>query len=178
MQNFLYKELTQTDLHVKSLIKFNRFQETTKTWVNHDGELRLEDTHFVDEWDAKKKAQVIESLQQCISNGGIVVGAYQENTLIGFANFKNHSFGSNNQYLELSYIHVSNEIRHAGIGRRMFTICCDKARARGCKKLYISAHPAQATQAFYNAMGCGSAQEINQEIFKQEPLDIQLEYIL
>ncbi|MCD4753571.1 MAG: GNAT family N-acetyltransferase [Anaerolineaceae bacterium] len=173
-----YKELTLTDLHPEALHKFNRFQETTKTWVNHDGELRLEDTLFIDEWDTKKKEQVIESLRHCICNGGVAIGAYQENALIGFANVENQFFGSNNQYLELPYIHVSNGIRLSGIGRTMFAVCCEKARAMGAKKLYISTHPAQATQAFYSAMGCIPTQETNQEIFNREPLDLQLEYLL
>lgn len=178
MSETTYKELTQADLHSEALQKFNRFQETTKTWVNHDGVLRLEDTCFVDEWDAKKKAQVIESLQHCICTGGVVFGAYQENALIGLANIENKFFGSNNQYLELHYIHVSNGIRHTGIGRRMFAMCCEKATTKGARKLYISAHSAQETQSFYIAMGCVLAQEINQEILKQEPLDIQLAFVL
>ena len=170
-----YKELNLKDLHPEALTKFNRFQDTTKTWVNRNGKLRLEDTSFIEEWDTKKNTHVIESLKRCIQMGGFVVGAYHTDTLVGFANIENKFFGSNNQYLELPYIHVTNEIRHSGIGRSMFAICCQKARAKGAKKLYIGSHPAQTTQAFYSAMGCVLAQEINQEIYKREPLVFHLE---
>jgi hypothetical protein len=55
---------------------------------------------------------------------------------------------------------------------------CDDARARGVKKLYISAHSSQETQAFYRAMGCVEALEYNQRLSAEEPCDCQLEFAL
>ena len=46
---------------------------------------------------------------------------------------------------------------------------------RGAKKLYISAHSAVETQAFYRAMGCVEAQEYNQKHVEAEPYDCQME---
>ena len=173
-----YRELTCADLHPNALDHFNRFQETTKTWVEHQGQLVLEDTHFIDDWDAEKKGQVIDALRHCLSTGGVVVGAYRGENLIGFANIEGKLFGSQNQYLELAYIHVSNGIRKAGIGRSLFDLICEKAKKKAAKKLYIGAHSSQESQAFYRSLGCVLAVEINQEIFRREPLDIQLEYSL
>ncbi len=41
--------------------------------------------------------------------------------------------------------------------------------------LYISAHSAVETQAFYKKMGCTEAQQYRQEHVEQEPYDCQLE---
>ena len=43
------------------------------------------------------------------------------------------------------------------------------------KKLYISAHSAVESQAFYKAMGCVEAEEYNAEHVEKEPYDCQLE---
>lgn len=48
----------------------------------------------------------------------------------------------------------------------------------GAEKLYISAHSAVETQAFYNAMGCAEALEYSKFHTQKEPFDCQLECIL
>ena len=52
------------------------------------------------------------------------------------------------------------------------------ARERGAEKLYISAHSAVETQAFYRAMGCVEAEEYQPAHVEQEPYDCQLECAL
>lgn len=46
------------------------------------------------------------------------------------------------------------------------------------KKLYLSAHSAVETQAFYAAMGCVEAREYNEAHVASEPFDCQMEYAL
>ena len=112
------------------------------------------------------------------SKGGFVAGAIVGGTLVGFANVENTPLGSRKQYLELRYIHVSREYRGQGLGRQLFRLCCEGARQRRAEKLYIGAHPAVETQAFYAALGCVLAEEVVPEILALEPRDLQLEYIL
>ena len=45
-------------------------------------------------------------------------------------------------------------------------------------KLYISAHSAVESQAFYKALGCVEAQVYNKEHVEKEPYDCQMECIL
>lgn len=47
-------------------------------------------------------------------------GAFVDQILIGFANVEGELFGIDQKYLELSYIHVSNEFRNSGIGKKLF----------------------------------------------------------
>ena len=83
--------------------------------------------------------------------------------------------GRNGDYRDLSSLHVSQELRGQGIGRRLFALAREFAREQGALKLYISAHSAVETQAFYRAMGCTEAQEYDPEHVEREPCDCQLE---
>jgi N-acetylglutamate synthase-like GNAT family acetyltransferase len=171
-------KLNRVDLPLNILKNFNRYQETKKVVYKSGNQFTMKDDQFIDEWNETKKMEVVQSLIQCIDAGGIVVGAYYDNKLIGFASVEAERFGRDEEYMELSYIHVSNEYRSSGIGKVMFERCCLEAKKIGAKKLYIGAHPAEETQQFYMNIGCTYAQEINKKIYEKEPLDIQLEYHL
>lgn len=69
-------------------------------------------------------------------------------------------------------------MRGIGIGKKLFALCCQEAKRLGGNKLYIAAHPSIESQSFYRAVGCSPAEEVNERIFKREPLDIQLERVL
>lgn len=86
--------------------------------------------------------------------------------------------GSEGQYLDLTSLHVSEEQRGMGIGRKLFGLAALWAKERGAKKLYISGHSAVETQRFYEAMGCVDAVEPSKEHLRQEPYDRQLEFDL
>ncbi|MBM7585125.1 putative GNAT superfamily acetyltransferase [Bacillus pakistanensis] len=176
--NIKFIELDSNDLTTTLLKTFNRYQETNQVLFKANDQYRFKADHFVDQWEDEKKALVIQSLQNCVKSGGGVIGAFLEGRLVGFASVEGELFGSDNEYLELSYIHVSNEIRNSGLGKELFGLCCSKAKQLGAKKLYIAAHPSEETQHFYSAVGCTFAMEINQEIYVKEPLDIQLEFTL
>lgn len=179
MQNEIkYRFLNELDCHPSLLNTFYRYQETKKVWFNHQGDYSIKEDFFIDEWDDEKKRKVIQSLKSCIQNGGVVIGAYGQDNLIGFANIEGEKFGSRNQYLELPYIHVSSDYRGLGIGKILFLMIVKEARKLGAEKLYIGAHPSIETQAFYQSLGCVYAKEINDRVYAQEPLDIQLEYVL
>jgi hypothetical protein len=65
-----------------------------------------------------------------------------------------------------------------GIGKRLFALGYETAKAMGAQKLYISAHSSEETQAFYKALGCVEATEYNDSFVAKEPYDCQLEYRL
>ncbi len=136
----------------------------------------LKDDHFVEEWNAADKGRVVQALRRCLRTGGTVVGAFARSDLVGFASVEGTPFGAKQEYLELSFIHVSCERRKRGIGRRLFELCCEAAKREGARKLYIGAHPSEDTQRFYRSLGCTLATEINEAIHAREPLDIQLEF--
>ena len=73
---------------------------------------------------------------------------------------------------------VSTEYRNKGIGKQLFKLIADSARQLGAKKIYISAHSSEESQAFYRAVGSVDAVEINQVIARNDPFDCQMEYVL
>lgn len=174
----LYKRLAPEEIGPDLLQHFTRYQVTTEVWVKENNQYKTKADSFIDHWDDVKKQQVIRDLQLCAQAGGRVVAAIAAGRIIGFANVESTRFGSSQEYVELPYIHVSNEFRKRGIGAQLFARACAEARELQAKKLYIAAHPSVETQHFYRAVGCTYAAEVNQQIYAREPLDIQMEYVL
>ncbi len=117
----------------------------------------------------------VRLLKNTLNTGGDVIAALEGNRLLGFASVENQPFGPQNEYLQLSSLHVSNGMRGHGIGSHLFAMSCLSAAQRGAKKLYLSGHSAEETQAFYRAMGCVEAAWYHSELVAAEPCDCQLE---
>ena len=103
------------------------------------------------------------------------MGAFSDGILKGFVSVEAGLFGENKEYLDLSSIHVSLDMRGNGIEKELFRLSKKWAKEHGAKKLYISAHSSVETQAFYKAMGCVEAEEYSQKHIDREPFDCQLE---
>ena len=69
--------------------------------------------------------------------------------LKGFVSVEASLFGGSQKYLDLTSIHVSEDMRGTGIGRELFLSAKKWAKGKGAAKLYISAHSSVETQAFY-----------------------------
>lgn len=176
MNNIIYRELKIEELNTNLFSKFNRYQDVKKCWRKIDGEWILKDIAFVESWDEKEYEFLVECLINTINTGGSVYAAFKDNHLVGFASLENEKLGTENQYLQLSSIHNSYEVRGFGIGRKLFNIMIEEAKKRGAKKLYISAHSSEETRAFYGKLGCVEAEEYNEKLVELEPCDCQLEY--
>jgi ribosomal protein S18 acetylase RimI-like enzyme len=178
VKSISYKELTTTDIGIELFSRFNRYQDVKKCWRKEDEQWILKDIAFTERWGANEYEFLVKCLQNTIKEGGTVWGAFDNSMLAGFASVENQFLGSQNQYLQLSSIHISYEHRGNGVGKNLFSLACRKAREMGAKKLYISAHSSQETQAFYKALGCVEAVEYNDKLVAKEPFDCQLEYSL
>ena len=157
---------------------FERRQVVDWCWRRERGQWVIRQDPFVDQWSEADYAFLVTCLQHTLSAGGVVFGAFCEGNLKGFASVEHNPLGSHGQYRDLTSLHVSQELRGNGLGRRLFGLAADWAKGQGAEKLYISGHSAVETQAFYQAMGCREAEECSQEHVSQEPFDCQLEYVL
>lgn len=174
----IYRVIAETEIDRELFSDFRRRQVVTDCWRRVDGEWVIRSDPFIDEWSEEDYRELISCLRNTLRTGGIVYGAFEENLLKGFVSVEADSLGSLGQYLDLSSIHVSEDRRGLGIGNRLFMLACDWAREHGAKKLYISAHSAVETQAFYRSRGCVEAEEYNKEHCEREPYDCQMEYQL
>lgn len=174
----VYRELIIEEVEMSLFASFNRRQNVTKCWRKIDGEWRIKNISFIDDWSEDDYLQGIQYLKQLICSGGYAVGAFWEGKLKGFASVEPIPFGSRFKYLDLSNLHVSEDMRGKGVGRKLFEQAVQWAKLQNAQKLYISAHSSVESQAFYKAMGCVEAIEYNLSHVEAEPFDCQLEYAL
>lgn len=173
-----YRTLRENELCRELFGGFIRHQVVTKCWRREKGEWVIREDPFIDDWTEADYRTLISCLKNTVSTGGVVYGAFIAGMLKGFASVEPDFMGKEGQYLDLSSIHVSEDARGTGIGRALFLMAKEWARARGAKKLYISAHSAVETQAFYRSMGCVEALEYDRRHVDREPFDCQMECVL
>ena len=170
-----YRECRSEELNRELFSDFQRRQNVTKCWRKIDGEWLIQDISFVDDWTEQDYAALIACLKNTILTDGVVFGAFLDGRLKGFASVESARFGTDRQYMDLSSIHVSQDMRGKGIGKELFCRAKEYAKKHGAQKLYISAHSSVESQAFYRALGCVEAEEYNADHVEREPFDCQLE---
>jgi len=178
LEKITYKELTENEIEISLFSSFDRHQEVKKCWRKENNEWILKDISFTEKWGQEEYDSLVECLVNTIKTGGTVIGAFELDKLVGFTSLEKEVFGSENQYLQLSSIHITYGSRGEGIGKKLFHLISESAKKTDAKKLYISAQSSEETQAFYDSMGCVEAMEYNKELFNLEPYDCQLEYLL
>lgn len=163
-----------------SLLKdFDRLQRVDGCWRKENGEWVVKNIAFTEQWDENDKRAEAKALAKTAESGGAVLAVYlADGSFAAFASIETELFGQNKEYASLSNLHVSNGCRGQGIGKALFKVACGQAKALGAKKLYISAHSAKETQAFYRGLGCKDAEEVNPVLYEKEPCDCHLEFLL
>lgn len=170
-----YRRIRLEEINRALFQGFIRRQVVTECWRKESTEWIIKSDPFIDDWSEADYQTLIDCLKHTVSAGGFVFGAFCGKCLKGFVSVESGLFGGEQKYLDLSSIHVSEEMRGQGIGRVLFDSAKEWAKKEGAKKLYISAHSAVESQAFYKAMGCVEAQVVCQKHIEAEPYDCQLE---
>lgn len=178
VNDMIYRPLEADEINCSLFSAFIRRQEVElcrrregKKWV-------IKPDPFIDDWTEEDYQRIICDLKALCLSGGFVFGALEGDKLKGFSSVAPEKIGANREYLDLTHLHVSEDARRRGVGRRLFNAAADWARAQGAEKLYISAHSAVESQAFYSGMGCVDAAEYQQSHVDEEPFDCQLEFKL
>lgn len=173
-----YRNLLENEICRQLFLNFIRHQVVAKCWRKHNGQWTVEDAPFIDEWTEVDYKELVLNLQKTVRSSGFVYAAFYNDQLKGFVSVESNLFGSAHQYLDLTNIYVSEDMRKCGIGKVLFNAAKVWAEAHSAKKLYISAHSAVESQEFYRSMGCIEATEYNQSHVEKEPFDCQLECVL
>ncbi len=173
-----YKTLEMDEINRELFAHFIRHQNVTKCFRKEQGKWVIRDAPFVDDWKEEDYAYLVQCLRHTVQTGGFVQGAFCGGQLKGFVSVESALTGGEHRYLDLSSIHVSEDLRGEGIGAALFLAAKKWAREKGAGKLYISAHSAVESQAFYKKMGCVEAQWYDPVHVEQEPFDCQLECCL
>lgn len=173
-----YRAIKSEELNTDLFSSFIRHQVVTNVWRRENGEWVIKTEPFIDDWSKNDYEFLVTCLKNTIKTGGLLYGAFSDNRLKGFVSVESELFGGEHKYLDLTSIHVSEDMRGSGIGRQLFQKAKEWAREHGAKKLYISSHSAVESQAFYKKMGCVEAKLYNKDHIEKEPFDVQLECIL
>lgn len=142
------------------------------------GDWVVRDIPFIDDWNKEAYEELVSCLKHTVRTGGFLCGAFQNGQLKGFVSVESGFLDGPCRYMDLSSIHVSEDVRGQGIGRRLFYAAKQWAREQGGEALYISAHSSVESQAFYKRMGCAEARQYQAEHVEKEPYDCQLECML
>ena len=173
-----YRNLSSDELCPELFCSFTRHQAVTKCWRREHGAWVIKDAPFLDDWSAEDVQTLTACLKNTLATGGFVHAAFVDGALKGFVSVESALFGGEHRYMDLTSIHVSEELRGSGVGTALFTAAGNWARAKGAGKLYISAHSAVESQAFYKAMGCVEAAWYHPGHVEDEPYDCQLECVI
>ena len=140
------------------------------------GALVLRPEHYAMRgWPPGEAEQYLPILTDCYDRGGWFCGLFDDARLVGVAIVESQFIGVNRDQLQLKFLHVSSGYRGRGLGKRLFELAQDEARARGAGRMYISATPSENTINFYLRRGCVLSPAPDPELFALEPDDIHLE---
>ena len=173
-----YRRLNEDEICRELFEDFIRHQVVTKCWRKEADRWVIKDAPFIDDWTEADYGTLVSCLKNTAATNGFVYGAFYNGKLKGFVSVESELFGGDQKYLDLSSIHISEDMRGQGIGKALFLAAGKWAKENGAGKLYISAHSAVESQAFYKKMGCVEAMVYHQGHVEREPYDCQLEYQL
>ena len=147
-----------------------------RAWREVNGIRQLIEINYQDPDFPNGYENHLNALMETIETGGIALGAFENERLVGFCSVNRDVFGEKHNYVLLDQIFVSLKYGSNGIGKQLFLRSIEGAKDFGADRFYICAGSSEETFAFYKALGCIEAQEINHELYEGDTRDIQLEY--
>ena len=152
-----YKEIQSEMITRELFAHFKRHQLVTQCWRKVGDQWCIKDIAFTDDWNEENYRTLITCLLSTVAGGGVVFGAFLDGCLKGFSSVEANLFGKNKEYLDLTSLHVSEELRSNGIGKELFRLSKEWAKKHGAQKLYISATLIGGDAGFLPGNGvCGS----------------------
>jgi GNAT superfamily N-acetyltransferase len=128
------------------------------------------------EWQRPRRTperwqQSIALWETVLNQEGVVYGALLGDLLVGVAVLRPRLTAARAQ---LQPLFVSRAYRRQGVARRLVGEVERRANADGARELYVSAVPSVPAAGFYLAQGFRVADEVDPDLFAQEPEDIHL----
>lgn len=99
---------------------FTRHQIVTKCWRKENEKWIIKDAPFIDDWTEGDYQILVSCLKHTILSKGFVYAAFYDGKLKGFVSVEPEIFGGEQRYCDLSSIHISEDMRNRGIGKKLF----------------------------------------------------------
>ena len=87
-----YRELREEEISTGLFRHFIRRQEVGKCWRRENGEWKIKDAPFVDDWTPEDYKTLVRCLRRTCSSGGFVCAAFCEGELKGFVSVAQEPF--------------------------------------------------------------------------------------
>lgn len=113
----------------------------------------------------------LKAWQPTLDRNGTLVGAFDADSLVGFAIYQRDLAEGLTNLLAL---HVSRNYRRKGIASLLVAEIARLARADGARRVYVCATPSGPTVDFYRSRGFEPTDEPNEALFALEPNDIHM----
>lgn len=114
-------------------------------------------------------ANNIETWRPVVADGGMLVGAYEDDELAGLA-IVVPEFEPPLAWL--AFLHVTAPHRSTGVGTALWLEAEDVSRRAGASQMYVSATSSGPTIDFYLSRGCTLAVDPHPGLYDKEPDDI------
>jgi len=193
MNDITCRAMAAEDLHIHMMDSFDRHQEITHI-LRKNGRVKKLRKPRVEDWPAGGKTNFVKNWfipdvykRQYFGGEPKLFAAFRGDQVVAFANWrfmgKDHVYlkakkGRDGDYAMLDRLFVSRDCRRMGLGRQLFHLCAEAARAEGAHMMYISTEPAVETQAFYRSVGCVKSKVDLGRVTRSPKHDIPLEYSL
>lgn len=177
------KRLTEHNVIMRALARpeiaqiwnIDRSEIIHNIYVLENGSLVRRPAYFdAKGWPAGEPEKNTPYLLDCFDRGGWCWGAFDGDKLVGVAILESKFIGTEQDQLQLKFLHVSHAYRQHGLGKQLFELARSAARSRGARWLYVSATPSENTIHFYQRRGCVLVEQPDPELFALEPEDIHL----
>ena len=122
----------------KKFAESTRHQTVTKCWRKEEDKWIIKDVPFVDNWTEEDYQILVACLKNTILSNGFVYAAFYEGKLKGFVSVESEMFGDEQEYCDLSSIHISEDLRNRGIGRTLFLAAKEWAKQKSLRILRAS----------------------------------------
>jgi predicted N-acetyltransferase YhbS len=168
-----------TILELARIGEIDRSERITQQYKQHGQMLELTETSIdAPRWGEPNEAAVedrIEEWTRLVSAGGVPIGAFDGENLIGLAIYTR---ASPEMPASLAVLHVTKPWRRHGVGCALTNEVVRLARVDGVRRLYVSATPTRGTVDFYMNQGFVPVATPHKRLFALEPDDIHMERVL
>lgn len=157
------------------LAEIDRSESIDKIYTLNEGALFSVEMHCeCSSWDAVALKEVQERFRSELQKGGMGIGAFKEDALVGFGVLAHAFIGAAQDQLQVDLLYVSRNFRRKGIGKSILQMLSEEAKKRGAKALYISSTETRSAVSFYMGNGAAVTAEVDKVLFEKEPTDIHM----
>jgi GNAT superfamily N-acetyltransferase len=180
------RAMRREDLHVHMMDRFEFYREITRQARKSGRVVKLrrpkveltgadDGADFIKYWFISSVA-----VQEFYHGSDDTFAAFAGGQVLGFAVLRDRPLGKEKDIAQLLRMFMSLDCRRMGLGKRLFKLCAETARAAGMRRLVVNTDRSVESQAFYRAVGCapmGKDEALPKEI-RAGKRDILMEFTL